>query len=89
MSLDSLLEVIYDPNSGDWAKRNEAAFKDLFGSPGGRYKQSAEKEMTLRSPAIDMGAGVRYAAYIHPSNPPSGPYSGSPSSSFPLPKPHA
>jgi 5-methylcytosine-specific restriction protein B len=86
MSLDSLLEVIYDPNSEDWTKRNETAFKDLFGSPNGRYKQSAERTMTLRAPAIDMETGVRYAAYIHPSNPTSGPYSGLSFVVFPAPQ---
>jgi 5-methylcytosine-specific restriction protein B len=77
MSLDSLLEIIHDPNSGDWAERNKTAFESLFGSADGRYKQSAENTMTLRAPAMDMNKdGVRYAAYIHPSNPLSGPYSG-------------
>jgi len=77
MSLDSLLKVIHDPNSGEWAERNKIAFESLFGSTTGRYPKSAEKTMTLRAPAMDMNKdGVRYAAYIHPSNPTSGPYSG-------------
>lgn len=76
MSLDALLDLIYNPSDGDWGERNQSAFDALFGSPSGRYPVAAQKTMMLRAPAIDVEEGVRFAAYIHPSNPRSGPYSG-------------
>jgi hypothetical protein len=51
MSLDPLLEIIYEPNSEDWSERNKAAFKCLFGSPQGRYKQSAAAEFATAQDA--------------------------------------
>src|ERR1700747_646237 len=71
-----IVEIQHSGNSKDWAERNETAFTSLFGSPEGRYSKSAEKEVTLRAPEISNDTGVPFAAYIHPSNPKSGPYSG-------------
>jgi 5-methylcytosine-specific restriction protein B len=76
MSLDRLVELVHSQKLGNWTKDNEEAFKALFGSPGGRYPIAAEKSLTLRAPDIDAEKGVPFAAYIHPSNPRSGPYSG-------------
>src|SRR5439155_17816993 len=45
----------------------------------------AEKEVTLRAPEMSPDSGVPFAAYIHPSNPPSGPYSGLSFVIFPVP----
>jgi 5-methylcytosine-specific restriction enzyme B len=73
MSIEALVEIIHDPN-GSWSDRNKEAFKDLFGSAGGRYPQNASKTVTVRAP--EMEEGVRFAAYINPANPTSGPYGG-------------
>jgi 5-methylcytosine-specific restriction protein B len=76
MSLDPLLEIVHGPTQEVWAERNKAAFEALFGSPDGRYPKPAAKGVTLRAPEMSSDSGVPFAAYIHPSNPPSGPYSG-------------
>src|SRR5579871_3769656 len=85
MSLANLLEIIHSPKQGEWAKRNEAAFDALFGSENGRYRDSVKKEVTLRAPEMNKESGVPFAAYIHPSNPSSGPYSGLSFVMFPPP----
>jgi 5-methylcytosine-specific restriction enzyme B len=61
------------------------AFEALFGSPEGRYPKPAAKSVTLRAPEMSADSGVPFAAYIHPSNPPSGPYSGLSFVIFPVP----
>ena len=76
MSLALLLEIIHSSTQDSWSNRNKAAFEALFGSPEGRYPKTAAKAVTLRAPEMAADSGVPYAAYIHPSNPPSGPYSG-------------
>jgi|SRR5579862_4625970 len=76
MSTALLLEIIHASTLDTWAKRNEAAFNSLFGSHEGRYPKQAAKTLTLRAPEINPDSGVPFAAYIHPSNPNSGPYSG-------------
>src|SRR5262249_8617384 len=76
MSLDALVELIHAKTYSGWAEQNKKAFEALFGSPAGRYPKAAEKTMTLRAPEISSESGVPFAAYIHPSNPKSGPYSG-------------
>src|SRR5579872_975227 len=84
MSLLPLLDIINSPKQDSWAERNGAAFNALFGSPDGRYRKPAAKEATLRAP--EMGPdGVPFAAYIHPSNPTSGRYSGLSFVVFPVP----
>jgi 5-methylcytosine-specific restriction protein B len=76
MSLSKLVEIIHSNYAEDWAVRNEEALSALFGSPNGRYRADAQREVMLRAPNIDEDAGVRFAAYIHPSNPKSGRYHG-------------
>src|SRR5947209_20162322 len=76
MSLVPLLDIVHSGTQDSWPERNKAAFEALFGSPDGRYTKPAAKAVTLRAPAMSGDSGVPFAAYIHPSNPPSGPYSG-------------
>lgn len=76
MSTTSIVDIIHSCSSGDWSERNKTAFEALFGTPGGRYPQSAEKEVSLRAPEMSPGSGVTFAAYISHSNPTSGPYGG-------------
>ncbi len=56
--------------------RNKTAFEALYGSPEGRYPKPALKSFTLRAPEMSAESGIPFAAYIHPSNPSSGSYSG-------------
>jgi 5-methylcytosine-specific restriction protein B len=76
MSIDPLVQLIHAKDQGGWSERNKMAFASLFGSPEGRYPKTAEKAVALRAPEIAPDIGVPFAAYIHPSNPSSGPYSG-------------
>ena len=76
MNLKSLVEVIHSAGQDTWPDRNAKAFEALFGSPDGRYRVDAKKDVTLRAPSISPESGVPFAAYIHPSNPKSGAYSG-------------
>ena len=85
MSLAPLLEIIHSPTQDAWSERNKAAFEALFGSPEGRYPKQAAKAVTLRAPGMSADSGVPFAAYIHPSNPSSGPYSGLSFVIFPVP----
>jgi len=85
MSFAPLLEIIHATTQNSWTERNKVAFATLFGSPEGRYQKSAEKAVTLRAPEMNADTGVPFAAYIHPSNPPSGPYSGLSFVIFPVP----
>lgn len=85
MSIPSLLDIIHCVRQDSWAERNRVAFDGLFGSPEGRYPKAAAKAVTLRAPEISADSGIPFAAYIHPSNPPSGPYSGLSFVIFPVP----
>lgn len=85
MSLVPLLQIIHSPTQDSWSQRNKAALEALFGSPEGRYPKPAAKAVTLRAPEISADSGVPFAAYIHPSNPPSGPYMGLSFVIFPVP----
>lgn len=76
MAFEKLVEVIHSSVDAGWKDRNEAALASLFGSAEGRYPQAASGEIALRAPAMGGETGVPFAAYIHPSNPPSGAYSG-------------
>jgi 5-methylcytosine-specific restriction protein B len=85
MALNALIRLALKKGStGEWPAENQAAFKDLFGSPGGRYPASAEKSVTLRAPQVKGEMGVPFAAYIHPSNPTSGAYGGMSIAIFPV-----
>src|SRR5579863_8668722 len=85
MSLSSLLDIIHSSTRDSWTERNKAAFDGLFGAPNGRYPKPAGKAVTLRAPEMSLDSGVPFAAFIHPSNPPSGPYSGLSFVIFPVP----
>lgn len=85
MSLTALLDVIQTPQQEKWTEINEAAFASLFGSPNGRYPKTAEKTVTLRAPKMSGESNVPFAAFIHPSNPTSGAYSGFSFVIFPVP----
>ena len=76
MSVVLLRDIIHSSTQDSWSERNKKAFEALFGSPDGRYPKPAAKAVTLRAPEMNADSGVPFAAYIHPSNPPSGPYSG-------------
>jgi 5-methylcytosine-specific restriction protein B len=85
MSTTLLLDLAHSSKQDSWAERNTKAFESLFGSPDGRYPKQAEKVVTLRAPEMRADSGVPFAAYIHPSNPSSGPYSGLSFVIFPIP----
>lgn len=85
MSIAPLIEVVHAGTQDSWTERNKTAFENLFGTPGGRYSKAAEKSVTVRAPGMSSDTGVPFAAYIHPSNPPSGPYSGLSFVIFPVP----
>ena len=71
---NSLVDVIYSSTIDTWKERNENALAALFGT---RYSKRAEKSVALRAPDMKgSDSGVPYAAYIHPSNPDAGAYSG-------------
>jgi 5-methylcytosine-specific restriction protein B len=80
--LDAILERRY---SNGWPERFKAGFEALFGGDGGRYPDSARRQVTLRAPApSEANEGiVPFAALIHPSNPSSGPYGGTSLAVFP------
>lgn len=75
MSVQSIVDIIHSKSLDNWKERNELAFQSLFGA-GGRYPKAAEKEFALRAPEMSSDSGVPFSAYIHPSNPKSGAYSG-------------
>ena len=76
MSLALLLDIIHSQTQDSWYDTNKKAFEGLFGSPEGRYPKNAAKAVSLRAPEMSAESGVPFAAYIHPSNPTSGAYSG-------------
>ncbi|HEX5478564.1 MAG TPA: AAA family ATPase [Dehalococcoidia bacterium] len=81
MATDELLDIVLSGAQDHWSDANEEACKALFGSKGGRYPDAGKQTITLRAP--DSGDGVRFAAYIHPNNPPSGAYGGMSIAIFP------
>jgi 5-methylcytosine-specific restriction protein B len=83
---DELLGAILERRySNKWPERFRAGFEALFGSDGGRYPDSAKRQVTLRAPAPseDSEGIIPFAALIHPSNPSSGPYGGTSLAVFP------
>ncbi|MBV8068781.1 MAG: AAA family ATPase [Acidobacteriaceae bacterium] len=76
MSIPALVDIVHSLTQESWSERNKAAFETLFGGPAGRYPKQSLKALTLRAPAMSGDSGVPFAAYIHPQNPASGPYSG-------------
>ncbi len=75
-TLQPLIDIIHSVSSDAWNDRNRRAFDTLFGAPSGRYRKDAKDTVTLRAPEFSSDSGIPFAAYIHPSNPTSGPYGG-------------
>lgn len=73
---EALIDIIHSRTTHAWHDRNQRAFDALFGAPSGRYRKDARDSVSLRAPEIPPDSGVPFAAYIHPSNPGSGPYGG-------------
>lgn len=86
MNFPLLGEIVQSQTQEAWSERNKAAFEALFGSPEGRYPKGAANVATLRAPEMSGDSGVPFAAYIHPSNARSGPYSGVSFVIFPVPE---
>jgi 5-methylcytosine-specific restriction enzyme B len=85
MSLDQLVSIVHDgPGEKSWPESNQEALDALFGAPQGRYPALAARSVALRAPELSGDAGVPFAAYIHPSNPNSGPYGGMSIAIFPV-----
>jgi 5-methylcytosine-specific restriction enzyme B len=84
-STDLLVQLIHAKSQDRWGERNKQAFEFMFGAPSGRYRKDAQATVALRAPEISSEAGVPFAAYIHPSNPTSGPYGGFSFVVFPAP----
>jgi len=84
-TLQPLLEIVHKESKEPWSDRNKRAFEALFGAPAGRYRATSKDVVTLRAPEFSSDAGVPFAAYIHPSNPTSGPYGGMSFVIFPSP----
>jgi 5-methylcytosine-specific restriction protein B len=76
MSLEKLIDIIQLSKTDDWNRCNKEALAALFGSPLGRYRNDAKNDFALRAPEQNSDSGVKFAAYIHPSNPTSGRYHG-------------
>lgn len=76
MSLAPLINIVHAPPQNSWSDANKSAFDELFGSAEGRYPKPAAKTVTVRAPEMKSDSNVPFAAYIHPSNPPQGAYSG-------------
>jgi len=74
--IEAIVRIIHSGTPESWSERNGEAFEALFGSPSGRYRSNAKDSAKLRAPGISADSGVPFAAYIHPSSPPSGPYGG-------------
>ena len=71
----SLIDIIYNPPE-NWTEENESAYEELFGGNEGRYPLNAKGCFKVRAPGGGDDNFVRYAAYINPNNPNSGPYGG-------------
>src|SRR5579871_408181 len=84
MGLPELTQLILHPPREEWTERNQAIFRSLLGASGGRYPASAEKDFSVRAPALSTEKGVPFVAYIHRSNPTSGAYGGMSFAAFPV-----
>lgn len=84
MSVNALTQIIYGADLETWNQKNKDAFHGLFDGTDRRYPKAAEHEFAVRAPAMSEDSGVAYAAYIHPSNPTSGPYGGTSFVIFPV-----
>ena len=85
MALNQLVQLVLNPPTGeDWTQANQTAFKALLGAPDGRYPVTAERDVVVRAPGMSAEKGVPFSAFIHKSNPTSGPYGGMSLAIFPL-----
>lgn len=76
VGIEKLVDIVLGGDAERWTERNESAFDSLFGDPDGRYPKAARKDSALRAPAMPVDEGIRFGAYIHPSNATSGAYGG-------------
>jgi len=85
MSIEELVEVVHGKRAwlGSKEEAKQLFFTNIFGATDGRYPQQAANSVTLRAPQISAEENVRYAAYIHPTNPDSGAYGGMSVAIFP------
>lgn len=83
MSLQSVLNVVYQPYGDPWADAAREALESLTTGGASRYPASAAGRVSVRAPQMS-GAGVPFAALIHPDNPTSGPYGGMSFVLFPI-----
>jgi 5-methylcytosine-specific restriction enzyme B len=74
--MNKLISLINTKGIENWNERCTEAFADLYGSPNGRYSQSAGLSVNLRAPEFKDKKGVTFAALIDKSNPDSGAYGG-------------
>ena len=86
MAIDEIVSIVHGRTPWPDTKEDAKAqlFDSLFGSPTGRYPANAGPSVTLRAPLMPTDGNVPYAAYIHPSNPSSGPYGGMSIGIFPV-----
>jgi 5-methylcytosine-specific restriction protein B len=99
MALDKVISIVCGKSDWPTGKdaANDDMFGALFGSVEGRYPaRGAEKPVTLRWLPIkrrdrnddedeaSRSLGVPFGAYIHPTNPNSGPYAGMSIAIFPV-----
>lgn len=84
MSVNALVQIVHGADLKTWTEQNKQAFHGLFDGPERRYPKAAQQDFSLRAPAMSDEIGVPYAAYIHPSNPNSGPYGGTSFVMFPV-----
>ncbi len=76
MSLSRLVDIVHSGWQTGWTERNKEALNSLFEGSDRRYPKAAAKTVKPQAPDMDPETGVPFAAYIHPSNPGSGAYSG-------------
>ena len=81
----SLIDIVYNPPE-NWTDENVNAYNELFGAQGGRYHANAKDCFKVRAPNGTDENFVKYAAYINPNNPNSGPYGGTSFVIFPSDK---
>ncbi len=72
--MEKLVQLIQEPYSREWPALAEATFDSLFGGGGGRYREAAKSEVTIRAPGGELDAP--FAALIPAGNPGSGGYGG-------------
>jgi 5-methylcytosine-specific restriction enzyme B len=76
MSLAQLVELVHTKGLRDFEANGRQSFESLFGSAAGRYSLQAKESVALRVNPLEKDSNVPYLAFIDPSNPTSGRYSG-------------